>query len=119
MSESPRRHDFLMETRQLFGAVIVIYSGVFQKNTKFERIRSAGLEAFGSDHIYSAYQRVWKTLPDFCKLITANNDGTGMGLTYPPDQQVLREVSPTDEPFKAYIIIKERDFLAKRRAARK
>jgi hypothetical protein len=42
-----------------------------------------------------------------------------MALTSFQDQQVLRQVSPTDEPFKAYIVTKERDFFAKVRGARK
>ncbi len=67
MVESPRRHEFLKETGLLFEAIVVIYSVEFQKTPKVERTRKAGLEVFGNQDLYSAYQGAWQTLPDFCK----------------------------------------------------
>jgi hypothetical protein len=42
-----------------------------------------------------------------------------MVLTFPPDQQVQRQVSPTDELFNKCIVVKELGILAKTRVAHK
>ena len=58
-----------MKTGLVFNAIVVVYSTEFQKDTKVKKIRKAGLEILGSDDLCSTYQRVWQTLPDFCKLL--------------------------------------------------
>lgn len=65
---SPRRHEFRENTVALFKAVVVIYSGLFQKNTTVEKVRSAEPEIFGNELLYRVYQNAWRVLPDFCKL---------------------------------------------------
>ncbi len=53
----------------MFKAIVVVYSTEFQKDTKVKKIRTAGLEILESGDLCSTYQRVWQTLPDFCKLL--------------------------------------------------
>jgi hypothetical protein len=66
------RHTFREETRRLFEAIIVIYSEVFQKKTTVERIKDAAPQVFGDDcELYTAYQKIWQMLPDFCELLQA------------------------------------------------
>lgn len=78
-------------------------------------MRNAGPEILGNDHLYSAYQRVWQVLPEFCKSPETAPGHPSIVLTSPPDQQVLHQVTPTetDELFKEYIVNKETVFLAK------
>lgn len=64
------RHIFRETTRRLFEAMIVTYSELFKTKAAMKRIRDAELKVFGGDgDLHSAYQRVWQTLPDFCKLL--------------------------------------------------
>jgi hypothetical protein len=64
------RHIFRETTRQLFEAIIVIYSELFKTKAVVNRIRDAELNVFGGDcDLYKTYQRVWHTLPDFCKYL--------------------------------------------------
>jgi hypothetical protein len=65
--ERHTRHTFRETTRQLFEAIIVLYSGLFHKKTTVERTRDAGPQVFGDDSLFRAYQRAWRTLPEFCK----------------------------------------------------
>ncbi|KAK4128703.1 hypothetical protein N657DRAFT_36428 [Parathielavia appendiculata] len=94
--ERHTRHTFRETTRQLFEAIIVIYSVLFHKKTTVERTRDAAPQVFGDDHLHRAYQRAWGKLPEFY-------------------EQVLRQVSPTDELFIEYIVAKESKILAKSR----
>jgi hypothetical protein len=65
--ERHTRHTFRETTRQLFEAIIVIYSALFHKRTTVERTRDAGPQVFRDDGLLRAYQRAWGTLPEFCK----------------------------------------------------
>ena len=66
--EITRRHEFLKGTGLLFEAIVVIYSVEFQKKSKVKKTRNIGIEVFvGNQDLYSAYQRAWQTLPEFCK----------------------------------------------------
>jgi hypothetical protein len=61
------RHNFRETTRQLLDAVIVIYSGVFQKGTVVKSLRDAGPEVFGGDlELHKTYRMVWQAMPEFC-----------------------------------------------------
>lgn len=73
MPENENRHAFRDTTRRLFEAIVVIYAGVYQKGTVVNRIRDVGFEAFGDRRLHEAYQRIWKSLPNFCKLQNTDN----------------------------------------------
>jgi hypothetical protein len=121
MPINERRHAFLEATRGLLEAIIVIYAAVFHKSTTFKSVRDAGPQVFADDHdLHMRYQGVWKALPSFCKFaVTGHGMGTGCTDRCPPDQQVLAQVSPTDELFKEYIVRKEMGIMAKGRPSRK
>ncbi|GAB1310502.1 hypothetical protein MFIFM68171_00712 [Madurella fahalii] len=96
-----KRHSFRETTKQLLNAIVVIYAGhfgLFHKRTTLKHFRAAGAQAF-SDDLQAAFQNAWQSLPEFY-------------------DQVLGQVSPTDELFKAYIVKKESEFLATDRTAR-
>jgi hypothetical protein len=66
------RHIFRETTRRLFEAIIVTYSEMFKTKAVIKRIRDAELSVFGGDcDLHKTYQRVWQTLPDFCKQLQA------------------------------------------------
>ncbi|KAG7292963.1 hypothetical protein NEMBOFW57_003008 [Staphylotrichum longicolle] len=95
MPENEKRHVFRDTTGRLFDAIVVIYSGVYLKETVVKKIKDIGFEAFGDRCLHEAYQRIWESLPDFY-------------------QQVSNEVSPMDdELFKEYIVKKEALILAR------
>jgi hypothetical protein len=73
MPENEKRHVFRDETGHLLEAIIVIYSGVYQRKTSLDRIRTIELEVFEDACLHDAYQRIWQTLPDFCKWQYADN----------------------------------------------
>ncbi|KAL2258240.1 hypothetical protein VTK26DRAFT_8527 [Humicola hyalothermophila] len=96
-----RRHKFRETTIHLLNAMVVIYSEVFHKNTTVEGIRDGGASVFGDDcQTLKVFQAAWKALPEFY-------------------EQVMRQISPADELFKALIVRKEAEVLAKGRHTRR
>ncbi|KXX80527.1 hypothetical protein MMYC01_202608 [Madurella mycetomatis] len=101
MEMNEKRHGFRETTKQLLNAIIVIYAGhlgLFHKTTTLKHLRATGAEAFSGD-LQVVFQNAWQRLPEFYN-------------------QVLGQVSPTDELFKAYIVDRESEFLATGRTAR-
>ncbi|KAK3906763.1 hypothetical protein C8A05DRAFT_11464 [Staphylotrichum tortipilum] len=93
--QNEKRRTFQQTTKQLFAAIIVIYSKVFHVRTKVKRVKDAGLEIFGNDQIlFEGFQNVWQALPGFYS-------------------RVLGPVSTTDDKlFRTCIVEKEKVFLA-------
>lgn len=124
MPVNEKRHIFRETTMRLLNAITVLYSGKFTKQTTVKAIRDAKAEACGDDRqLHLMFQTAWQALGEFCKL-SQLGQAWGLACTNActnrvhSDQQVLRQVSPTDDLFKACIVEKELGILEMGRPAR-